>query len=1225
MSKQIVVRLLSGVVLALFLFTTNVFPQGAPTGAITGLVRDSKGAAVPKAPVEIYNQQTGRLERGVTTESDGSYTAALLPPGSYRLEVSVGGFKKFQAQDVQVRIDQTTRQDVTLELGTISETVVVEATSTIINTVNSTTGEPVDSHTLTTLPLASPNYLFLLTLSPGASSEPIDVRSAGRGNVDIIVNGQRSSNNSVALEGINVNDFNLAHFDNLPVPAPTAIEEFKVATSLYDASQGSKGGGAVGLVLKSGSKQLHGEAFWQHRNDVLNANEWFRNASGAPRARLLQNVFGGDLSGPAKVIGGYWFFNYEGVRARNGLDPNGSSLSPSIQNIPTNPDGTTSAALLATAFSTTAAPLTAASIDPIAVNILNQKFSAYGGTYLVPRSGQPGCATATGIGTFRCTFSAITPITENQYVATYDRSFRGDKDKLSGRFFYDNNAVAKPFGTASSLAFPEGVLLHNRFVSISETHVFSPRQANEFRFGYSRFFQPNTPTDLVSLADIGATRPNISTVPGMYRISITGLYTIGTGVNDDRTTVSNSFYYGDTWSLVAGKHSIRAGGEATRYQLNRSNKFAIRGALGFDPTSDGYGAFANFLQGRITTLQSGAGDPQRYFRDTDWALFVQDDIRLRPRFTLNLGLRWDFLGFAHDLLYRSATYDPALLLKQPQVNPFLFAQALNLGGFKGTPGISACTLQDCTVKHDLGPRVGFAWDVTGNQKLVVRSGFGMYYERLSNQNLLQGSLTAPFFVQLINRNTAPPSFELQNPLASQPPSTAIATAFIPQISSFSGLRYITSKNCPGATGPLSVNDPCVGATFVNQSGQACSGFGGTATNCVINLASFSAAPRNTYPPYTEAWNLSVQRDLGHSWAVEIAYVGAHNVGGLGIFDPYLPALASPGAPITVKDINGNSYSITANTANNESLRNKILGLDRNAGARFVANIGQSIYHSGQVTLSHRFSHGLFFQAAYTYSKEIDNVSGSQSTDELNATRNGQGGANILNDQSNPSQNRAVGDFDRRHRFVASYTWEIPSPSGGAWENRLIRGWSVSGIVTYQSGLPFSTSDGSSGGAFGTNVGTGMLICRPMSQQITSLPTCTPGTPTTLQQLTAVPGSLESRLNNFINPNFVSPSTLVPNFALFANGKNDGATGFGNIPRNAFRGPYQQNWDFLVSKNFRLTERNQILFRTDFFNLFNHPVFNFPANVNVGSPATFGQVLTTVLPARLIQFGLKYSF
>jgi outer membrane receptor protein involved in Fe transport len=126
------------------------------------------------------------------------------------------------------------------------------------------------------------------------------------------------------------------------------------------------------------------------------------------------------------------------------------------------------------------------------------------------------------------------------------------------------------------------------------------------------------------------------------------LFSIGSGVNDDRTTLSNSFYYGDTWSLTAGKHTLRAGGEATRYQLNRSNRFSIRGALGFDPTTDGYSAFANFLQGRITTLQSGAGDPQRYFRDTDWALFFQDDFRVHPRFTLNVGLRWDFLGFAHD-------------------------------------------------------------------------------------------------------------------------------------------------------------------------------------------------------------------------------------------------------------------------------------------------------------------------------------------------------------------------------------------------------------------------------------------------------------------------------------------------------------------------------------------------------------------------------------------------
>src|SRR5262249_3810488 len=158
----------------------------------------------------------------------------------------------------------------------------------------------------------------------------------------------------------------------------------------------------------------------------------------------------------------------------------------------------------------------------------------------------------------------------------YDRPFRQNKDKISGRFFYDDGSVTKPFGTASTLAFPESVVLHNRFASVTWTHLISSRQTNEARFGFNRFFQPNIPTDLVSLSDIGATRPNISSVPGMYRIAIPGTggaFQIGTGVNDERTTVSNTFYYADTWSLTAGKHTLRAGGELSRYQLNRSNKF----------------------------------------------------------------------------------------------------------------------------------------------------------------------------------------------------------------------------------------------------------------------------------------------------------------------------------------------------------------------------------------------------------------------------------------------------------------------------------------------------------------------------------------------------------------------------------------------------------------------------------------------------------------------------
>jgi hypothetical protein len=399
---------------------------------------------------------------------------------------------------------------------------------------------------------------------------------------------------------------------------------------------------------------------------------------------------------------------------------------------------------------------------------------------------------------------------------------------------------------------------------------------------------------------------------------------------------------------------------------------------------------------------------------------------------------------------------------------------------------------------------------------------------------------------------------------------------------------------------------------------------GQSTHCVINLANFASAQPQAHSPYTEQWNLAIQHDFGHGWGLELAYVGAHNVGGLGIFAPFQARLASPTNPITVTDINGNTYTITTNTPNNEPLRMQVLGLDRARGARLIGQFGQSIYHSSQVTVSHRFSGGLFFQAAYTWSRVIDNVSGSQSTDELNNTRSGQGGGQILNDQSNPAQNRSVGDFDRPHRFIASYSWDIPAPKSGIWGTPLIQGWTISGIVTYQSGLPFSLIDSSSGGAFGNsgnNFGTGLLVCN--ATQITSLPTCTPGTATTIQQIMARSGSIQSNLGNWLNPNFVSTSTAVP----FGRGS---ATGYGNVPRNAFRGPYQQNWDFSVAKRFRFAERHDLQFRFDFFNLFNHPVFNFPASLDVAASranntTVFGQITTTALPARIIQFGLRYAF
>jgi hypothetical protein len=312
----------------------------------------------------------------------------------------------------------------------------------------------------------------------------------------------------------------------------------------------------------------------------------------------------------------------------------------------------------------------------------------------------------------------------------------------------------------------------------------------------------------------------------------------------------------------------------------------------------------------------------------------------------------------------------------------------------------------------------------------------------------------------------------------------------------------------------------------------------------------------------------------------------------------------------VRDINGNSYTITTNTVANEELRHQILGLSRKRGARYSSNIGFAIYNSLQMTLSRRLQRGLYFQAAYTFSKTIDNVSGSLSTDELNATRNGQNGANIYNDQSNVQQNKARGDFDRPHRLVVSYTYDLPFGRGqqylshiGPALNKLLGNWSVSGITTYQSGLPFSVTDSTSGGIFGTTLGTAQFICSNAEAAYTQ-------------------GSLNDRLAHYLNPACFTTAPVLPGPGGVA---NPGATGWGTTPRNAFRGPSQQNWDLSILKAFTVGERNSFQFRADFFNLFNHPIFRFPSTVNIGTPATFAQITETAVPARLIQFGLKYSF
>src|SRR5262249_50375525 len=337
-------RVLVCLCLGILLVAGSALGQGTQSGAISGSVKDSTGAVISNATVSIVNEATKNVERTVVTTGDGLFTASLLPPGDYTVKIKAQGFSPFTST-VEVQLNGTTRVDARLSVGTVTETVEVSTSPTLVNTESATTGQSIDAQTLRPLPLPVPTFMFLLSLSAGTAGEMPDVRNANRGIVDINVNGQRTSNNSVTLEGINVNDFNLAHFDTVPLPNPHSIEEFNVATSLYDASSGSKGGGALGLVFKSGTKNWHGEAYWQHRNDWLNANDWFTNQVGGPRGKFLQNVLGFSGSGPMPFIGGNWFGNVQGLRARNAVST-ASLTTVNTPIFPTNADGTTSAALL---------------------------------------------------------------------------------------------------------------------------------------------------------------------------------------------------------------------------------------------------------------------------------------------------------------------------------------------------------------------------------------------------------------------------------------------------------------------------------------------------------------------------------------------------------------------------------------------------------------------------------------------------------------------------------------------------------------------------------------------------------------------------------------------------------------------------------------------------------------------------------------------------------------
>jgi len=1195
-------------------FIAQAFAQGGATGAITGTIQDPSGAVVANAEVRITNQDTGVLERSVTSGADGSFTAPLLPAGEYTVSVHGAGFAESAFRDIAVRVTETTRLIAKLRTQAVQQQVEVQAQVQEVDTTDATTGQAIESGTIRNLPLATQNFQQLLTLSSGAQGELNAASQLGRGNVRIEVNGQREDNNNYQIEGISATDYNVAELTTTPLPNPAVIQEFKVQTSLYDATQGRNGGGNINAILKTGTNAFHGEAYEFFRNTVLDANDYFLNAAGESRPVIQQNIFGGDLGGPIGSGGklGFFFVNYSGTRQRSGDSP-GTIISTLIPYIPAADRGPSGQAALASAFGVT-------SIDPVAASLMafqSNQFGSAANGYLFPLPNVPSGTAAGQVVPF--TTSIPGSYTDNQFTATWDREFRNSRDKLSAQFFFQNFESDVPFGagglqaslggsiSSGDLNFPYQLPVNDRVFSLTETHVFSPTLVSDFRLGFIRINNSDINVAPITASQAGITRPTNNLTDSIYKFTfVSSGFQFGPTPQANQYQAQNNFNFIETLGWVKGKHNWRFGGEFTPVSLNKKFPQVFNGQLYFGNST--VTDFANFLQGAPEFSFGGGGVDNHNYRQKNSAVFVQDDWKATQNLTLNLGLRTEFFGAWTDNACHIGNMESDLT-KSGQY-PFIYPSCVNKLGVAGLTGNASGTTFKNNVSTGIGPRVGFAWDVFGHHSTTLRGGYGIFYVREDVGAVDQLSFQSPFIPIVFFGQTT--GFTMSDFFTGTP---AINSNAVPAAGQLSGawlpcLAHLISFAPSG--------NPSVG-----DGNYACTG--GPGVNSTQNLFVLEV-PRHFVVPNTQQWNLTVQRELGRKWVLEVGYVGTKGTHLRETRDAIQSVNATPANPFTVTDTSGHSYQITNNTFSNAIARTPTPGLNGYSGYQIFANDAFSIYHSLQSTISRRWERG-YLQAAYTFSKNIDATSTGNTANNT-----------AFNDESTIDASRGISDFNRPQVLKISYVYELPFfAHASGFRNRVMGGWSVSGVTSFQSSLPFSVLDSNGGNAFlgaGTSpVGASLAPGATIASAMTS-------------------GSISQRLSGYLNPATFKanpylyyPTTPAGQCATQNDPSgNTCTTGFGDLGRNIYRGPFQQNWDFSLIKHLKLTERQDLRFAADFFNLWNHPNFGTPLVTDIetavcqagvsGCPSNgilpasatpFGHIVNTTGTPRLIQFSLRWSF
>ncbi|HXL23388.1 MAG TPA: carboxypeptidase regulatory-like domain-containing protein [Candidatus Dormibacteraeota bacterium] len=1158
----------------LFLACSSVFGQGSGTGALAGTITDATGGAISGASVQLTSKTTGEV-RTVSTASIGSYSLPSLPPGAYSVSVSKDGFKTLTISQVEITIAETAGLNLRMEVGAKNETVTVEATAEELQTESSTLGRVTSGEQVRTLPLVSRNYTQIISLNPGVAADVTDAGALGRGamgngGAPIVSNGGTINDNNIQMNGAAINDLQSSgtFSGGVAIPNPDTIQEFKVQTGQYDASYGRNAGANVDLVTKGGGNEFHGAAWEFLRNDALNANTFFRNATGQPKPVLKQNQFGFDFGGPIRKDKLFFFTSYQGTRQRNGIDVNCSS---SI-NTPALTDDRSAAALgtlfagqrgvFQNAFGGVGPAIAAdgSNISPVALALLQLKLP--NGQFVIPtpQTVSTDLKQAFDSRGFSA-FSTSCPYTEDQFMTNSDWQMN-EKSKLAARFFFANTDTIYSlpqanFGGGTAPGFP--VALKNNFRNFTLTHsyIFSPSLVNQAVLGFHRTFAVFDQSKVFNYSQIGATVPGFdNTIP---EIAIDFPATSGLTLGGNGQTIQiaqNNYNFQDSLSWTHGRHSFRFGGGIAREQLNNIGFHYVGGEiflswpdflLGLDGPSNGTGVISNVF-GSIDL----PGVFDRAYRVWEGNAYVQDDIKLTPRLTVNLGLRYDRLGDLADTKGRNASFDASLADKNPPLAGTLAGTTVpsNYSGGAIPAGVTQLNNafgMDGDGQNTWNPRVGFAWRIPHSERYVLRGGYGVYHSRYTGQPFIQ-LLTAPPFAQI--RQLVGPD----NAAASNQVPFALDVPSFPSFVPYSPTTHNT----------ITVFDP------------------------------------HFRPPLTHEYSLGLQTEIGNGLILETSFSGARGLHLIRERSINQAGLASASNPIRGQ---------TTNTVANIPLRVPFEGWN-SANMLQIESSGASWYNALLVSLLKRFSNGLQFQASYTFAKDL-------ATDSTTST--GPNGGVAFGDQNSAAQRYGPDLFIRKHRFIVNYSYEFRTPfKEHAFARTALGGWSIAGVTTVQSGRHLTVTFTNGASVFGTT-----------NDRASLSGTCQPGHYTT-------GGGVSSHLGNYVNgtcfaaPPIVGneepPGTCVPTQTLPDGNCPAVATGFGNSGVGILDGPGQNNWDIALLKKFKLgwpREGAGLEFRTEFFNTFNHSQFGDP-DTTLGSP-TFGQITTTIVSPRVLQFALKLSF